>query len=113
MAAAEPLYALRSDAAANTLVVGPRGSLACSTVEVRGVLHVTVEQADAKLRYRSAALPASVTASADGYTLELAQPAYGVAPGQMAVLYDDGVVVGCGVVSPASRVGAGMRACSF
>ena len=104
VAAAEPLYALRSDAAANTLVVGPRGSLACSTVEVRGVLHVTVEQADAKLRYRSAALPASVTASADGYTLELAQPAYGVAPGQMAVLYDDGVVVGCGVVSSASRV---------
>ena len=103
VAAAEPLYAIRSDAAANTLVVGPRGSLACSTVEVRGVLHVTVEQADAKLRYRSTALPASVTASADGYTLELAQPAYGVAPGQMAVLYDDGVVVGCGVVSSASR----------
>ena len=29
VAAAEPLYALRTDAATNTLVVGPRGSLAC------------------------------------------------------------------------------------
>ena len=104
VAAAEPLYALRSDAATNTLVVGPRGSLACSTVEVRGVLHLPVEQADAKLRYRSPALPASVTESADGYTLELTEPAYGVAPGQIAVLYDDGAVVGCGVVSSASRV---------
>ena len=42
ISAAEPLYALRSDAATNTLVVGPRGSLACSTVEVRGTLYAPV-----------------------------------------------------------------------
>ena len=52
VAAAEPLYALRSDAATNTLVVGPRGSLACSTVEVRGVLYAPVER-----RRGQAALP--------------------------------------------------------
>ena len=45
-----------------------------------------------------------MTESEEGYTLELAQPAYGVAPGQIAVLYDDGAVVGCGVVSSATRV---------
>ena len=33
--------------------------------------------------------------------LELDQPAYGVAAGQAAVLYDGDVVVGCGVVSDA------------
>ena len=43
--------------ATNTLVVGPRGSLACTTVEVRGVLHAPVERVEAKLRYRSPALP--------------------------------------------------------
>ena len=85
VSAAEPLYALRSDAATNTLVVGPRGSLACNAVEVRGVLHVPVERADAKLRYRSAAIPARVCAHGDGFALELEQPAYGVAPGQIAV----------------------------
>ena len=104
VAAAEPLYALRSDAATNTLVVGPRGSLACTAVEVRGVLHVPVERADAKLRYRSDAIAARVRPHDDGFALELEQPAYGVAPGQIAALYDDGgAVVGCGVVSSAGR----------
>ena len=101
VAAAEPLYALRSDALTNTLVVGPRGSLACSAVDVRGALYAPAEEVEAKLRYRSAALPARVTPTAAGFTLELAQPAYGVAPGQIAALYDDGAVVGCGVVSSA------------
>jgi tRNA-specific 2-thiouridylase len=103
IAAAEPLYALRSDAATNTLVVGPRGSLACTTVEVGGTLYAPVDDVEAKLRYRSSALPARVTETATGFTLELAEPAYGVAPGQIAVLYDDGAVVGCGVVSSATR----------
>ena len=104
VAAAEPLYALRSDTRTNTLVVGPRRSLACSTVEVQGSLHVPVERAEAKLRYRSPALPAAVMPTAEGFILDLARPAYGVAPGQIAVLYDDGAVVGCGVVSTAARV---------
>jgi tRNA-uridine 2-sulfurtransferase len=103
VAAAEPLYALRSDAATNTLVVGPRGSLACSAVEVRGALYAPAVDVEAKLRYRSPAVPAHVTEMAAGFTLELAQPAYGVAPGQIAVLYEDDAVVGCGVVSSATR----------
>ncbi len=103
VAAAEPLYALRSDVATNTLVVGPRGSLACSAVEVRGALYAPAGDVEAKLRYRSPALPARVTETATGFTLELAEPAYGVAPGQIAVLYDDDAVVGCGVVSSATR----------
>jgi tRNA-uridine 2-sulfurtransferase len=104
VAAAEPLYALRGDTATNTLVVGPRGSLACTSAQVRGRLHVPLERADAKLRYRSAAVPARVRATADGFQLELEQPAYGIAVGQIAALYDDeGAVVGCGVVSSARR----------
>jgi tRNA-specific 2-thiouridylase len=103
VAAAEPLYALRSEAATNTLVVGPRGSLACTRVEASGSLHAAVGRVEAKLRYRSPALPARVEATADGFTLELDVPAYGVAPGQIAALYADGAVVGCGVVSTASR----------
>ena len=104
VAAPEPLYALRSDPASNTLVVGPRGSLACSDVEVQGNLYTAATRVEAKLRYRSPALPARVTPAPGGFALALERPAYGVAPGQIAALYDeDGAVVGCGVVSSARR----------
>ena len=103
VAAPEPLYALRSDPITNTLVVGPRGSLACSEVEVRGTLHTAAERVEAKLRYRSDVVPARVRPLPDGFALELDRPVYGVASGQIAALYDDGAVVGCGIVSSANN----------
>ena len=95
---------MRTDPSTNTLVVGPRGSLARTDVDVTGLLHAPVDRADVKLRYRSAAIPARVLPRPDGFALELEQPSYGVAPGQLAVLYDeDGAVVGCGSVSSAAH----------
>jgi tRNA-specific 2-thiouridylase len=103
VAAPEPLYALRTDARANTVVVGPRASLARTRVSVTGRLYAPVERADAKLRYRSPAVAASVEAgSGRRFRLRLDEPAYGVAPGQTAVLYEGDVVVGSGLVSSAS-----------
>jgi tRNA-specific 2-thiouridylase len=99
IASAEPLYALRTDATTNTVVVGPRGALARTEVTARGRLHVPVERADVKLRYRSPAVPARVELTAAGFRLFLDEPAYGVAPGQAAVLYDGDAVVGCGTVA--------------
>ncbi len=98
VAAPEPLYALRSQAATNTVVVGPRAALATPVVHVRGRLHVPVSRAEAKLRYRSPAVEAAVGPTAGGFRLELDRPVYGVAPGQAAVLYDDGAVVGAGTI---------------
>jgi tRNA-uridine 2-sulfurtransferase len=103
VAAPEPLYALRSDPLTNTLVVGPRGSLACSEVRVEGSLHTAATRVEAKLRYRSPALPARVAPTQGGFTLELEEPAFGVARGQVVALYDGDVVVGSGVVSSARR----------
>jgi len=100
VAASEPLYALRTEPDTNTVVVGPRESLAKREVSVRGRLFVAVERADAKLRYRSPAIPAAVEETASGFRLQLDEPAYGVAPGQAAVLYDDDVVVGAGLIVP-------------
>src|SRR6266545_3872932 len=99
VASSEPLYALRADARTNTVVVGPRDALATRTVAVRGRLYAAVQRADAKLRYRSAAVPATVDARQGGFRLRLDEPAYGVAPGQAAVLYENGVVVGSGLVT--------------
>jgi len=98
IAANDPLYVLRTDATANTVVVGPRESLAVETISARGRLYVRVEHAEVKWRYRSEAVAATVEATEHGFRATLEAPAFGVARGQTAVLYDDGVVVGAGVL---------------
>jgi tRNA-specific 2-thiouridylase len=101
VSAAEPLYALGSDARTNTVVVGPRRSLARSRVSARGRLFAPAARVTAKLRYRSPAIGASVEKTAGGFRLQLDEPAFGVARGQAAVLYDGDVVVGSGLVTSA------------
>jgi tRNA-uridine 2-sulfurtransferase len=103
LAASEPLYALRADAASAKLVVGPRQALATTSIDVEGVLHVVVHRADVKLRYRSPAVAAAVDPTPTGFRLTLDEPAYGVAVGQIAALYDDaGAVVGSGIIRAAA-----------
>jgi tRNA-specific 2-thiouridylase len=63
-----------------------------------------VEHVEAKLRYRSPAVPARVIPTEGGFRLELEEPAYAVAPGQGAVLYEEGVVVGAGVIGSATKI---------
>jgi tRNA-specific 2-thiouridylase len=100
VAAGQPLYALETSPRTNTVVVGPREALARTSVGVRsGRLHVPVEHVEAKLRYRSPAAPARVEPAGRGFRLKLDRPVYGVAAGQAAVLYEDGVVVGAGLIS--------------
>jgi tRNA-specific 2-thiouridylase len=99
VAARVPLYTLRTDAATNTVVVGPRPALGVETFEARGRLYVPVKRADVKWRYRSAAVAARVTAREGGFRVELDEPAGGVAAGQAAVLYEGDVIVGAGLIS--------------
>jgi tRNA-uridine 2-sulfurtransferase len=102
VATGRPLYALRTEPRTNTVVVGPRESLARSEVGVRsGRLFVPVERVEAKLRYRSPAAGATVTAEPRGFRVALDEPAYGVAVGQAAVLYEGDAVVGAGLISSA------------
>jgi tRNA-specific 2-thiouridylase len=99
LAAPEPLYVLGTRPSANAVVIGPRESLARTEVTARGRLYGEVDRVEAKLRYRSPAVPARVEPAAHGFRLELDEPAYGVAPGQAAVLYDADVVVGYGLIA--------------
>jgi tRNA-specific 2-thiouridylase len=99
VAAPQPLYVLRTDPGANRVFVGPRESLEIETISARGRLYVRVNRAEVKWRYRSSAVPASVEETEHGFRLALDEPAYGVAAGQAAVLYEDGAVVGAGLVS--------------
>ena len=98
VAAAKPLYVIDTDARTNTVVVGAHDELARTHVAARGALYVDVDRADVKLRYRSQPVAASVTRTSRGFALELDEPAYGVARGQAAVLYEHDAVVGCGVI---------------
>jgi tRNA-uridine 2-sulfurtransferase len=99
VAAQKPLYALRANPRTNVLVVGPREALASRHVSARGRLHVPVTRAHAKLRYRSPSSPAAVTATSRGFRLVLDEPAYAVACGQIAALYEGDALVGAGTVT--------------
>ncbi len=102
LSGSRPLYVLRTDAATNTVTVGARERLATTSIEARGRLHVPVADAEVKVRYRSGAVATTVTETAQGFALELAEPVFGVARGQFAVLYDDDAVVGAGAITDAA-----------
>jgi tRNA-uridine 2-sulfurtransferase len=95
----DPLYVLRTDPDENRVVVGAREDLARGRVRVRdAVLRRPGDRVDrVKLRYRSRPIDCAVRAPAGRHRelwLELAEPAYGVAPGQTACLMDGSKVVG-------------------
>jgi tRNA-specific 2-thiouridylase len=102
IAGGTPLHAVATDPATNTVVVGPREALARRRVSVRGRLHVDLDRADAKLRHRSEPVGTSVAARTRGFALNLDEPVYAVATGQTAALYENGVVVGSGVIVAAA-----------
>lgn len=110
VAAPEPLYVLATDAATNRVVVGGRQELAVRSIRVRdAVLHRDGRRVDrVKLRYRSTPLPCRLETVTGGacetlppgagrhpeLTVQLTEPASGVAPGQTASLMDGELVIG-------------------
>lgn len=102
--AEEPMYVLATDAAANTVTVGPRRELMASTVQVRdAVLHRHGSRVDAvRLRYRARPVPAAVSATGTGrhprLDIRLGEGFAGVSPGQTAVLLAGEAIVGHGTI---------------
>ncbi|HVD41300.1 MAG TPA: tRNA 2-thiouridine(34) synthase MnmA [Solirubrobacterales bacterium] len=105
VSAPEALYVLATDAATNTVTVGTRAELEKRSVRVRdAVLHRDGSEVDSvKLRYRSRALPATVSAAGRGrhssLEVALAEAFPGVAPGQTAVLMAGDRIVGHGTIA--------------
>jgi tRNA-specific 2-thiouridylase len=64
-----------------------------------GRLLAPASRVQAKLRYRTEPVWATVRPEGEGFTLDLDEPVAGVAPGQAAVLYDDDAVVGAGLIA--------------
>jgi tRNA-specific 2-thiouridylase len=94
-----PWYVRAIDAGANRLVVGRRDELAVHRVALEDVRFVGDPPSgplpcEARLRYRARPLAAVY----DGGALELAEPFYGAAAGQAAVLYRGTRVLGGGTI---------------
>jgi len=105
VAAGEPLYVVGKDVSSGRVRVGPRGALRTRRVTVRGAdLHRPAAAVDrVKLRYRSDPLAACVAEQAGPgrhplLTLELDEPAEGVAPGQTACFMQGDRIVGWGII---------------
>jgi tRNA-specific 2-thiouridylase len=112
VAAAEPLYVLRKDAASGRVTVGPREALATRAVSVAGaMLYRDASEVDrVKLRYRSAPVACRVAAPVGAgrhrtLQIDLDEPVLGVAPGQTACLIRGDAVIGFATIAPAARQG--------
>jgi tRNA-specific 2-thiouridylase len=101
----EPLYVVGIQADEAKVIVGPKESLARDTVSLKNfnwliALSKDPVKIDVKLRSMTRALPATLTGRYDGSAeIILDEPQYGVSPGQAAVCYIGGRVIGGGWIT--------------
>jgi tRNA-specific 2-thiouridylase len=107
IAAAEPRYVLELRPKDNLVVVGDRDDamspgLTCSRLSFSGTRPEDHFGATIKIRYRTPDRPGLVTLTGDDRAqVGFEKPVWGVAPGQLAVFYDDDRVIGGGTIEAA------------
>jgi tRNA-specific 2-thiouridylase len=99
IAAREPLFVIRLDAARSEVIVGPREALGVRHIRLRdfnwlGDVPLDTLSSDgldvmARVRSTRAPRPATLRRDADGLLVEILEGEEGVAPGQACVLYAD------------------------
>ena len=100
----EPLFVLAKDSASNTLVVGPRALLGIRTcvtgpANIALPAHLWPDSLLVRLRHRQRPCAARVQIQDDCLHIQLVEPQFPTAPGQVAAVYDgDGRVLTAGVV---------------
>jgi tRNA-specific 2-thiouridylase len=103
IAAPEPLYVVRIDAATNTVIVGKRAESSFSGLTASGFTWIEGTppsgsfEATIQIRHRHTPAPSTIIVNEDG-TVDVAfnEPQHGVAPGQAVVVYDSEYVLGGG-----------------
>jgi tRNA-specific 2-thiouridylase len=105
VAAPEAQYVRSVDAHAGVVTIAPMARLARHDVDlIDATLYRSVSRVRARMRVHMADVGATVETIDEGLRLHLDEPVFAVAPGQVAVLYDDeGVVVGVGTIAAARR----------
>jgi tRNA-specific 2-thiouridylase len=106
----EPWYVARKDVATNTLYIVQGHDhpwLLSSTLSAGQMNWIagrppSEEQVSAKTRYRQADVACTQHTQADCFSLSFATPQWAVTPGQSAVLYQDEVCLGGGIIDSSS-----------
>ncbi len=99
-----PRYVCALDAQHNTVTLGERDDLYRSELEADGCRFIDWERLAgrgkvlARIRYRSAAEPCGVEFDGEVARVRFDSPVWGVTPGQSIVMYQDGLVVGGGII---------------
>lgn len=111
IAAADPLYVLGKDHSKNTLVVGYKHELGNSELVaeninwVNGIPPSETFDAEVKNRYSARKAPARVTPLGDGAAkVKFVDPILDITPGQAAVFYINGEVLGGGIIGAQNPV---------
>ncbi len=103
VATGSPLYVIQINGAAKQVIVGGEENLYSSTLRTRRINLIAVEdlcdsmRVVVKIRHRHEPAPATIEkAGEDEILVTFDQPQRAITPGQAAVFYDGGVVVGGG-----------------
>lgn len=111
----EPLFVVSIDASANAVVAGSREDLLASEVIAEAVTFIAGEapagpqRVEAKVRYRSAHVPALVTVEGGRALVRFQEPQHAITPGQAIVFYAGERVLGGGTIAarrPAAHLAA-------
>jgi tRNA-specific 2-thiouridylase len=108
----EPLYVIGLDAAAREVRVGPKRMLAVNAARVTETNRIGPfgdEPLTAKVRSLAKPVPVTLEGAIGGgsaVTIRFAEPEFGVAPGQAAVIYAGDRVVGGGWIDSTEKVAA-------
>jgi len=101
-----PLYVVDLDPQRNAVVVGDASDLLRSSLTAVDANYLSGEppedgrRVDAKIRYRSPAAPATLTAAdEDGFGLDFDAPQRAITPGQIAAIYDGDRLLGGGTIA--------------
>merc|ERR1711879_738059 len=93
----DPHFVTKLNPKDNTIVVGKKAALEINEVEVEN-LNMFINKKEfsctVKLRYRSVSTPCNVKIVENRAIINLEEPAFGVASGQLAVFYDNQKVLG-------------------
>jgi tRNA-uridine 2-sulfurtransferase len=100
-----PLYVVRIDTAGNRIVLGGEKDLFNVRFKARNVNWISMDkpsgefQAEVKIRYRHAGEKAKVTHIGNSdYLVEFKSPQKSITPGQIAVFYDNDILLGGGII---------------
>lgn len=98
IALGHPAYVTHIDALTNRVTLGTNEDLFATQLQyqvVREIRTVNDTAISARIRYRSQAVPVQ---KIDGNCLSFAAPVWGITPGQSIVFYQDGLVIGGGII---------------